>query len=1000
MEFRILGTFEVRSDGRPVAVGGAKPRALLAVLLLHANEPVSAEGLAVALWGEDVAAGAVKTIQVHVSRLRRALGDPEMLSTTAAGYQLRVGPDELDAARFERLAADGHRALADGRHERAARVLREALSLWRGPALADFTFQAFARAEIARLEEERLAALEARVEADLALGRHRELAGELQQLVAVNPLRERLQGQLMLALYRSGRQADALQAYQDAREVLVDQLGIEPSAELRALQQSILAHDPALDPAPRPRRVAVADDGPTAAAHIPAPPTRTVGRDADLARLRELVGEPSSRLVTLVGPGGVGKTRLAVELARGAGDLFPDGVQFVALAPVTAADQVASTVAQQLEVVLMPPESAEQSLARHLGDRELLLVLDNFEHVLDAAPLVADLVAATTDLRVLVTSREPLRLRAERRFQLDPLALPRVGANGGDEVGVEPAPAVELFVAVTRTRDPGFELSRENAPAVVRVCRRLDGLPLAIELAAARTGLLTVPELADRLREGLDALGSAPRDAPARQRTLTATLEWSYALLTPEERAAFTGLAAFAGGSTVEAAEAVTGASLDVLEALVEKNLVVRRPVPSCPTRLTLLETVHAFARDRLAEREDGEHVRRRHCDHYLAFAEWAASELERADSPSLMAEQDREIHNVRAALEWALAASDAERALALATAFSGYWERRQQGREGARWLRAALELSGQVPASMRAAALCGLAFCIAEPLTVGEAEHAARDSLALARSIGDVAQCAASTTALAAAAMGVNRVQDAYRYASEAERLAREAGDEPKRVGALHVKAMMAPTLAEALALGEQLATIYRRTGGERRLALLQTSLTYSALFHHDLAAAQRLTAEALRSAHALGDPFVLSFAYGNDGLVALLGGDDKRASGAFTRELELADRHRYHRMLYEAIDGLAGVAAARGEDGLAAGLRGAAEAAGSDRHDPMIARELDDRLFAPARARLGEQSWRAAHAAGAASTPRQAVDAALQSTVASPVHAAHQVRERGGLA
>jgi hypothetical protein len=244
---------------------------------------------------------------------------------------------------------------------------------------------------------------------------------------------------------------------------------------------------------------------------------------------------------------------------------------------------------------------------------------------------------------------------------------------------------------------------------------------------------------------------------------------------------------------------------------------------------------------------------------------------------------------------------------------------------------------------------------------------------------------------------MSVHRAEDAYRYASEAERLARQARDEPKRIGALRIKAMMAPTLAEALALGEELGAIYRRSGGERRLASLQSNLIYTALFYGDDAVAQRLTVESLETATALGDPVILSYAHGNDGLVALLAGAVPHAAEAFTKELELADRHRYDRLLYEAIDGLAGVAAARGEDELAARLRGAAEAAGPERHDPVINRRLEDRWFAAARARLGERSWRAAHSAGAALTTRQAVDAALGS---SPVHAAHEVRERGRLA
>jgi DNA-binding SARP family transcriptional activator len=448
MEFRILGSLEVRADDGPLALGGAKPRGLLAVLLLHANEPVSAERLAVALWGDDAPTGAVKTIQVHVSRLRRALGDPAVLVTTPAGYELHVAPGALDADRFAELSAAGHAALADGAPDRAGRLLREALALWRGPALAEFAFAGFAQDEIRRLEDERLAAIEARVEADLAVGRHAELVGELQELVARHPLRERLHGQLMVSFYRSGRQADALEAYRRARDVLVDQLGIEPGPELRAIERAVLVQDPELDPAPAERATA---------GRIPAPPTPIVGRKADLAALRRALDARDGRLVTLVGPGGVGKTRLALELAREFGDRFDDGAHFVTLAPVRGDEHVASTLTRELGVVLLPSESAEDGLARHLADRHALLVIDNFEHVLGAAPLVADLLAATTRLRILVTTREPLRLRAERLVQLDPLELPPPSGEAAEE-----APAVALFLAVARARDPAFEPTDET----------------------------------------------------------------------------------------------------------------------------------------------------------------------------------------------------------------------------------------------------------------------------------------------------------------------------------------------------------------------------------------------------------------------------------------------------------------------------------------------------------------------------------------------------------
>jgi DNA-binding SARP family transcriptional activator len=319
LEFGILGPLEVRADSRPVALGGARPRAVFAVLALHANQPVSAERLALALWGEDAPPSAVKTVQVYVA-LRKALEDPDALVTTPAGYCLRVRPGELDAERFERMVADGREALAAGRAEQAAAALRAALELWRGPPLAELASAPFAPAEIARLEEQQLAALEVRVEADLAAGRHAELIGELQQLTREHPWRERLHAQLMVALYRSGRQADALEAYRHAREVLVERAGTEPGAELRELQAAILAQRPDLMPSATAEGVAAPRD-----AWLPVAHTTLYGRDDDVARLHVLLVAPAARVITLVGPGGVGKTRLAIAAAAAVAEGFPDG---------------------------------------------------------------------------------------------------------------------------------------------------------------------------------------------------------------------------------------------------------------------------------------------------------------------------------------------------------------------------------------------------------------------------------------------------------------------------------------------------------------------------------------------------------------------------------------------------------------------------------------------------------------------------------------------------
>ena len=833
MEFSILGPLEVHRDGQPVTVAGAKVRALLAQLVLHAGEPMSAERLAIGLWGEEAPASSGRTVQVHVSRLRRALGDRDALTTTPAGYVLHAASEDVDAARFERLHAAGVRSLLAGDAARAAGELREALALWRGPALAEFVAVPFASPEIARLEEQRLAAVEARIDADLALGRHRELVGELQQRVAEQPLRERAYEQLMLALARSDRQAEALAVYRQARDALVEGLGLEPGAKLRELERRILAQeDEAVEPAGEAR--------------VPVPPTPTIGREADLERMRALLTE--RRLITIVGPGGVGKTRLAIETARAGAARFPGGADFVSLAAVGAAEDVVSAVVAQLGVVPVKAETLERALARHLEGREQLLVLDNFEHVLEAAPLVGDLLAASSGLAVLVTSRAPLRLRAERVFRLEPLKLPD---------------AVRQFAALLEASDRG--VAEADADATDEICRRLDGLPLAIELAAGRVGLLTVPELAERLRAGIGALGPGARDAPPRQRTLAATIAWSLDLATTAEQAAVAALSVFAGGCTVAAAEAVTGARLDVLDSLVAKNLAVARD-----GRLGLLETVREFARDRLA---DVDAVCRRHCEYYLELAKAARPELDRTNSAALVAAHDLEVDNFRAALRWALAHPAPEAALRLATALVPYWVIRELRDDGERWLTAALALDlAGVPAAVRADALDAQGWQLNDGDRREAAEAAAREALAIRDALGDTAGRAASLCTLGYIRMKEHRVQEAYELALEVARL---SGDERTRTDALELRALMAPTLDEALTVGAEAAAKRREAGNLRRLARLQASLAYTALYHDAPAVARELCAEALELTVARDDPYLVALTAGNAGLAALLEGD-----------------------------------------------------------------------------------------------------------------------------
>ncbi|TWF81790.1 transcriptional regulator [Pseudonocardia hierapolitana] len=547
MRFGVLGSLAVwTADGEPVRIPELKVRALLADLLVHAGRPVGVDRLIDDLWAERMPRDPHGALQTRVSQLRRALaagGGRDLVVFQPPGYVLQVRDEALDVTRFRRLTAQA--AAAAGPRERAG-LLADALALWRGPALADFADEEFARSAAARWEEERLEALESRAEARLALGEHGALAAELGELVARHPLRERLRAAHLRALHRSGRQTEALAGFHDFRRLLADELGLAPGRELVALHEAILRHDPAEEPAPE------VDALPRS--NLPEPLTAVVGREDAVTAVRARVA--GARLVTLTGPGGVGKTRLALEVAAGLREPDGDGPWLVELAALDArVDGFASSVAVATTVATAlglrdDPRSAvdpAERVADALRTRRTLLVLDNCEHLAGAvADLVEALLAAAPGLRVLATSREPLRVAGEALWPVPPLALPAPDASPALQ---RAAGAVQLFAARAAAATPDFVLDDATAAAVARICRRLDGLPLALELAAPRVRVFGVHELADRLdavgplahtdRFGL--LGTGPRSAPARQRTLRATIDWSWGLLDEPDAACCAG---------------------------------------------------------------------------------------------------------------------------------------------------------------------------------------------------------------------------------------------------------------------------------------------------------------------------------------------------------------------------------------------------------------------------------------------------------------------------
>ena len=688
MQVKFFGEFEAVEAGVPVPVRGAKQRTVLALLALHRGNPVSADRLIDALWGDGQVANPVNALQAQIGQLRRTLGATAIL-TSDAGYALDIGPADVDAARFEQLVAKGRRLLEEGETALASTALGEALRLRRGEPLAEFAYAGFADAERAHLAELTLVAIETRVEADLVLGRHGELVGELEALCREHPLRERLRELLMLALYRAGRQAEALRAYTEARDRLVGELGIDPGPALRELEARILAQDPSLAAA-----------GPAGLAAVPAPMatgnlrerlSSFVGRTAELQELSD--GVRSSRLVTLIGPGGVGKTRLAVEAAATLRQEHRDGAWLVEFASVTEPDGVAPAVAGALGAAVAglvgppSPDSTVELIVRFLAGRSLVVVFDNCEHVIGQAATLAETLAGTVPgLRLIATSREPLGVPGEVLVPVGPLAAPA---------------AVELFADRARAVRPGFTADGHTSPVISDICRRLDGLPLAVELAAARLRSLPLATLAERLDDRFRLLTVGARTALPRQQTLRAVVDWSYDLLFSDERRLFARLSVFAGGCGLDAAEAVcaddqvpAGEILDVLSRLVDKSLVTR-PDAGRDARFSQLQTLWQYGRDRLDESGEAGALRARHAAYYRQMAEDAHEGLRGATGPVWRERLTSELGNLRAALDWFIARDDADAALSLASGMAWLWLINSDHVEGARWLGDALGATG-----------------------------------------------------------------------------------------------------------------------------------------------------------------------------------------------------------------------------------------------------------------------------------------------------------------
>lgn len=884
-------------DGETVALGAPKQRALLVALLLG-DGAVSRSQLVSAIWGEDPPASAAQSLQVYVHNLRRALG-AERIETHGTGYRLVHRPDELDLTRFERLLERGRAALDEGRGAAAADDLRRALALWRGAPLADLADEPVAAVDAGRLENLRRSAQEALVDAELALGRHADVLDDLERLTAGEPYRERLWEQRLLALYRCGRQTDALALYRRLRRTFSEELGLEFGPALQELERRMLRQDPLLDP---PARTAFGT------ARLPRPPTPLLGRRLELAAVAALLRRDDVALVTLTGPGGTGKTRLAVAVAAELASQLPDGAVFVDLAPVSDAAYLTATIATALG--LEPSDASQASVLEHLRERATLLVLDNLEQLLpEAATVVAELMGAP-QLRLLTTSRAPLRVTGEHEYPVPPLTLP----TPGTPEHIAANDAVQLFGARAAAVEPSFAVDAGNAEAVAEICRRLDGLPLAIELAAARTKLLTPQALAARLGSSLALLTGGARDLPERQQTLRATLDWSYDLLEPEERTLLAQLSVFPSAFDLEAAAAVAGGEImDTLASLVDKSLVTRADA----SRFALLATIRAYASERLDEQDGAAEARRRHGMHFLELAEAAEPTLSGGseDLPQVLDRLDRTHDDLRSALVWAAEVGDVETEVRLVVALRQFWMVRGELAEGSAFFAHAIaHTAGGEPR------LCGLALAHGGVFAYrrGELEQARaiyEEALGIFRSLGDLDEVARCLAELGSVYFADGDLDTAIGLYEEAAALFRGLGQQARLSMTLSNLGALAGMRGDhelAATHGEEAARIQRDVDDRDALSITLHNLGRTRVRLGDVARGRAHLAESYTIARSLGYREVLAYCLTAAAQLSVRSGDAEDAArllGASQAAFDALglgipeDERETHRELAEAL-------------------------------------------------------------------------------------------------
>jgi predicted ATPase/DNA-binding SARP family transcriptional activator len=1063
LDVRLLGGFGVAVNGREVEAAVWRQKRAAALVKLLALEPthrLHRDQLIDALWPELDPAAAANNLRVALHHARRGL----LAAGAAPGTFLDRDADviSLGPSHLVQVDVDAFTAAMEWAWRSSdPAAVETALDRYAGDLLPVDLYDDWAEAPRTALRASYLTLLRRLAQLREQRGEHDQAIAALQRLLAVEPVDEEAHAALIRLFARSGRRRQAIDQCDLLVTLLERELGVDPQPATRELIASIReerfpATAPPVESAPPTGRA----DAPATTGlprGLPAPVEDLIGREREAAELRQLLA--TRRLVTLTGPGGVGKTRLALAAARAAAAAFPDGVAFADLAPLEVAGLVLPTIARALGVQEVGGKSLLDRIAEQIGEGRVLMVVDNMEHVATAAPIVSELLAACPRLAALVTSRSRLRLLGEQEYPVQPLALPDIPAAHMQsrapalaEMALETVPAVALFTRRAQAARPDFALTGANARDVAEICHRLDGLPLAIELAAARVRLLSVAELLDQLERPLSVLTGGPRDAPARQRTLRATIAWSHDLLTPEEQDLFARLSVFAGGFTIEGVQGVVGGEggdggkdgrgdrrastppersatpstpftssvLDFLASLVDQSLVRQADGPDGTARLGMLETIRAYARERLEFSGAADDVRRRHALHFLALAESAASELDGEDQAVWLDRLEREHDNLRQALTTLQDAGDGADELRMAAALWRFWWQRGYLSEGRRWLEHALEEGSEAAKATRATAHDGggalaeaqgdLAAAAmhheaalrlrrelgdrrgeARSLTdfgiiadkMGNPERAIElftAALALARSEDDRPQLAACLANLGFVCLDRGDHQRAvvtFRESLELFRGLRDERNECYVLGGLGNLAFLAGDYAGASVLQEHALRLLRALGDEQGIADTVADLGHIAQRMGELDRAEALYVEAQHRYLELGDLSGAAFTLVHLGRLSHLRGDGARAEALLQEGAHLAWRLGEQPIVTEAMEGLAAVTCDHGEAARCARLLGAAEAQREASGTPLPAVHQPEiaRCVTMARTALGESGYAAARGEGRALAPERAL-------------------------